>query len=339
MIGFPFIVWRAVVAHRQAETAQQDMITDRINKAVENLGATRVVREKTLKLSNASTPTHGAPTLGAATATLTSYLSGGAERDTHVENERLEPNLEVRIGAIYALERIAYDDLSFHIQIMEILTTYVRKNSAEKTRGNSSRPREDIQAIITVIGRRSEKQVRIEQNDLRKSALGYSPDLRGCNLQGIDFSYLNFSRCRFTDSAMERTNFFGAKIDKTVFAFCSLSGSTFRVNSAKGAQFYGADLSGHNTQIGEEIIKNAFLLTTNLHETNLRGLPIPQEVIDLCFGSEATGLPKALDIPPHWSFALYDKRPDYYSEWIKFRNNAPKYIYESATRAKRGHTT
>ncbi|NNF25071.1 MAG: pentapeptide repeat-containing protein [Rhodobacteraceae bacterium] len=39
------------------------------------------------------------------------------------------PNLEVRIGAIYALERIAQDSLRDHIQIMEILCAYVRENA------------------------------------------------------------------------------------------------------------------------------------------------------------------------------------------------------------------
>ena len=39
------------------------------------------------------------------------------------------PNLEVRIGAIYALERIAQDSLRDHIQIMEILCAYIRENS------------------------------------------------------------------------------------------------------------------------------------------------------------------------------------------------------------------
>ncbi|QBX99552.1 pentapeptide repeat-containing protein [Rhodophyticola sp. CCM32] len=39
------------------------------------------------------------------------------------------PNMEVRIGAIYALERIARENLDFHVQIMEILCAYIRENS------------------------------------------------------------------------------------------------------------------------------------------------------------------------------------------------------------------
>src|SRR5712691_8827678 len=39
------------------------------------------------------------------------------------------PNLEVRLGGIYALERIARDSPRDHWTIMEILTAYVRQNA------------------------------------------------------------------------------------------------------------------------------------------------------------------------------------------------------------------
>ena len=40
-----------------------------------------------------------------------------------------DPVLEVRLGALYALERTAQDSLRDHVQIMEILCAYVRTNS------------------------------------------------------------------------------------------------------------------------------------------------------------------------------------------------------------------
>jgi hypothetical protein len=48
-----------------------------------------------------------------------------------------KPNLEVRLGGIYALERIAYDSPRDHWTIMEILTAYVRQNARwiERRRG------------------------------------------------------------------------------------------------------------------------------------------------------------------------------------------------------------
>jgi hypothetical protein len=43
MIGAPFVVWRAVVAQKQVNVAEQGMITDRISKAVEGLGIEKEV--------------------------------------------------------------------------------------------------------------------------------------------------------------------------------------------------------------------------------------------------------------------------------------------------------
>jgi len=71
------------------------LITDRINAAVLGLGA-----EKKVKVTE----------------------------NGHVI-ERTEPNIEVRIGAILALERIAKKNLDVHVQIMEFLCTYIRENA------------------------------------------------------------------------------------------------------------------------------------------------------------------------------------------------------------------
>jgi hypothetical protein len=46
------------------------------------------------------------------------------------------PVIEIRLGAIYALERIAYESDQDYWAIIEILTSYVRKNSPyEKIKG------------------------------------------------------------------------------------------------------------------------------------------------------------------------------------------------------------
>jgi hypothetical protein len=38
LIGAPFVIWRSIVAQKQADIAEQGQIIDRINKAVEGLG-------------------------------------------------------------------------------------------------------------------------------------------------------------------------------------------------------------------------------------------------------------------------------------------------------------
>ncbi|PAV12500.1 hypothetical protein ASJ81_20330 [Methanosarcina spelaei] len=65
------------------------------------------------------------------------------------------PAIEIRLGGIYALERIANESEKDHWPIMEILTAYVRKNSPIEMAEIQEKVSLDIQAILTVIGRRN----------------------------------------------------------------------------------------------------------------------------------------------------------------------------------------
>jgi len=81
------------------------------------------------------------------------------ERFTRAIEQLGSEKLEVRLGGIYALERIARDSAKDHWPTMEVLTACVRENATRKEReaaeaGGADWPPADIQAILTVIGRR-----------------------------------------------------------------------------------------------------------------------------------------------------------------------------------------
>jgi hypothetical protein len=98
------------------------------------------------------------------------------ERFTRAVEQLGNPAMEIRLGGIYALERIANESDRDYWPIMEILTAYVREKSPEETIErikitysplkflvNDNEKNEklevtkmplDIQAILTVIGRR-----------------------------------------------------------------------------------------------------------------------------------------------------------------------------------------
>src|SRR5207247_10793863 len=69
--------------------------------------------------------------------------------------------LDVRIGGIYALERVARDSAEDHPTVMDVLAAFVREHLLEKwppqARNVGPRPtlRPDVQAAMTVIGRRT----------------------------------------------------------------------------------------------------------------------------------------------------------------------------------------
>lgn len=96
LLGAPFLIWGTVLRHQTVRWQKEGHMTDRISKAVEQLGA-----EKTVKKDGV---------------------------------EETRPNLEVRIGAILSLERIAQDSTTHdrgrdHVRVMEILCAYIRNNS------------------------------------------------------------------------------------------------------------------------------------------------------------------------------------------------------------------
>jgi hypothetical protein len=66
--------------------------------------------------------------------------------------------LELRLGGVYALERIAHDSEKDHWPIMEVLTAYVRENASYESTREPRQPPADIQAILTVIGRSARLQ-------------------------------------------------------------------------------------------------------------------------------------------------------------------------------------
>jgi Pentapeptide repeats (8 copies) len=86
---------------------------------------------------------------------------------------------EIRVGAIYALERIALDSKADHFRVMEVLTAYIRENAPwpKELAGFDLERRlpDDIQAVIAVIGRR---KIRNDRYLLNLSG----SDLRGAKL-------------------------------------------------------------------------------------------------------------------------------------------------------------
>jgi len=256
IIGTPLALIRVHTTERQTKTAEQGHITDRINKAVEGLGAEKMLKRQRKNLEGQLL-----------------YEDQPRKKETKkkidlkkpIMEEVTAPNLEVRIGAIFSLERIAKDSLRDHVQIMEILCTYVRQNSPAIAAINIARPklsnfqensmkaiipnlRTDIATALTVIGRRTPAQKKIET--LHPRGLF---SLHGCNLQrlegrdldfsGIDFSGswislsllydCDFTGCRFENSTLDGGAMIRCKLDEiyapqAVFKGRILHGSTFR---------------------------------------------------------------------------------------------------------------
>lgn len=220
VFGLPFLVWRSYVAHRQVQVAEQGQITERFSRAIEGLGATRVVKRAVEPYRREDAP---AETSGV--VDVTSYIGSG---------ELLAPNVEVRLGSIYALERVSRDSPEDFFQIIETLCAYIRGNISKSVLpGRDSS--EDIQAAINVIGR---SRYFIHRENDRSN---YIVEFHGCNFRRFNFegllfreaifkdckfldcnlSMLDASSCDFTKCEFDRSDFMGVLLSGAAFKDCS----------------------------------------------------------------------------------------------------------------------
>ena len=289
LMSAPLVIWRSWVAHKDYKVKEQGHITDRINKAVEGLGAEKTVKQ---------------------------IAEDGTAR------EFTQPNLEVRIGAIYALERIAQDSLRDHIQIMEILCAYIREN-APASNSNRDKPRTDIQIALTVIGRRSNNQVAIE------SIKGYRLDLSRVSLQGAsiigtfnkasfsgsnferalfdgNFDHANFSEAILSEATLSGMKFCNVDFSSSKLGFAKLNGSKFKDIHFKSTDFNSAKL---DLAAFQNVSFRLFQETENYNLT--------QGQIDSMFGDDTVRLPKGLNKPEHWpKEKLGERFDDAYDKWF-----------------------
>ena len=209
-----FIIWRIYIAQDKSSTAQEESISERLAKAVENLGAEPSII-KGAKLSP-------------------------------------EQNLKAKLGAIYSLERIAQESLRDHVKTMEILCTYIRKNSQadtaisppERIRISVAKWREsippigiDIQAAIDVIARRNDAQV------LNEISAKYTLDLHACNLQRVHFQQGKFDLANMEECHLDFAQMNSAELNGAVLNRATLNGTNLLEARLNGAELNGARLN------------------------------------------------------------------------------------------------
>jgi len=189
------------------------------------------------------------------------------ERFARATEQLGSERLEVCLGGIYALERIARDSEKDHWTIMEVLTAFVRKRAPwppEEPAPGRPRLHADIQAILTVIGR-------------RKRTYNNGEDL------ALDLSRTDLRKADLRRAHLEKANFNGA----------CLVDANLGAAHLETADFWDADLK--KTDLGAANLKGASLLRTDLRGTDLRGaIGLTREQIDRAITDAETMLPEYL---------------------------------------------
>jgi hypothetical protein len=145
--------------------------------------------------------------------------------------------------------------------VIEVLTAFVRENSYKKLaepeitaeRNNPTalleseeKPREDIQVIMTVIGRRfwtetERRQLNLKNVNLRGYDL-FQANLRGANLIGTDLSKVNLHRADLRGADLSEANLSRANLNNADLKEAVLRGTNFEYADLKDADLKDANL-------------------------------------------------------------------------------------------------
>src|SRR5215208_7038958 len=153
-------------------------------------------------------------------------------------NSNGEPKLELRLGGIYALERIANDSPERdYSTVMEVLTAYVRQNSSIPSKETNEatglkEPRADIKAVLDVVGRRQEDRVP-EQYRVR-------PDFRRISLSKSTLRRANLSKADLSGADLREANLSGANLREANLTWSDLTGAILTWSDLTGAGLQGA---------------------------------------------------------------------------------------------------
>jgi hypothetical protein len=310
LVGIGLLWWRTRSVHRQANAALQQS-------------------EAALQQANTAAQRHESQVEADREQQITESFGRAVDQ---LGSEKLE----TRLGAIYTLERIARESARDHWPIMETLTAFIRKRApwtperawlasgeeqvaAEEGRRRAySSPATDVQAALTVIGRRREEHERPDPTpagrfpdmypfDLRRL------DLRGTDLRGADLRGANLNRALLARSHLEDANltkahlrdalFFDEPLEQRTVADgrlrAHLEGATLICADLSGAIFWCTHLEG--ADLGSAVTNGASFKGAHLKGANLGGTEITEEHLASTFTDENTKLPRHVKPPPRRS--------------------------------------
>jgi hypothetical protein len=193
--------------------------------------------------------------------------------------------LDVRIGGIYALERIARDSAKDHPTVMEVLTAFIREHSREdrdpslreqwdpSEPDSAEPPRPDIQAAITVVGRRDAKRD-IQPVDFTRACLRgatlvqanlFRANLFRANLFRADLSGANLLRADLSGANLREADLTGGDLQ-----YASLGDANLECANLECAELTGADFTRAN--LHDVILTGAYLAGANFTDADIDGV-------------------------------------------------------------------
>ncbi|MDD1062591.1 pentapeptide repeat-containing protein [Streptomyces cocklensis] len=202
---------------------------------------------------------------------------------------------DVRIGSIYALQRIMQDSKRDQPAVVSVLSAYVRTHAPQPKKGEQGpqQPPDDVSvALATLVTRNTHYDgtammdlhdaylANMDLHDLdlhhavlidaslRGTNLTYA-NLSGADLLGADLTDAKLDDANMTNASLDKANLHGASLDKT-----NLHGASLRKASLYGATLVDIDLRTDMFLFFDTSLAGASLISVNLHGAYLRGIDL-----------------------------------------------------------------
>lgn len=201
-----------------------------------------------------------------------------------------DPSLSIRLGGIYAPERIAEDSERDRETIHKLLCAYLRENSPVNTDESVANPpmSADSAAAAAVVANVSQLavpgssafrvyfEVDLRRTNLSGARLGhaefYGADLTGADLtdadlQGAELSHATLNEVRLNSANLRGAQLRGTELDSAELRQANLFSSHLRHATLKNADLTGADL------------RQADLYMADVTKANLAGADVGEAVL------------------------------------------------------------
>ena len=218
----------APAAQLMAESAMRDSLTRVIEVIFIFWGATTVWRY----LQGLGTVIENSALTLAAAERTTFFAAQAGETQRYAAAIALlaSSQLEVRLGGIYALERLARESEADHGPIMEVLAATLRDHAAWIAGETvAAHLRADLQAIATVIGRRH---------------AAFDPGEGHIDLHAISLARVYLPGANLAGAFLYQTNLQGAILQNADLRGARLWNADLTDATLEGALLQGADLTG-----------------------------------------------------------------------------------------------
>jgi pentapeptide repeat protein len=216
------------------------------------------------------------------------------DRLTHAIDQIGHDKVDIRVGGIYALERLAKDSAPDRLVVSEILAAFIRAH-APWPAGHHTHPdphptpdvdqampwltdrKPDVRTAVLVLGRRTgiehDQRLPLRRVDLRRTNFYrgtlINVDFRDSNLAACFAGGVQWQSCRLNNVDLRKTRLNGAGLDGSTFDGAHLQGVELRGASLTNVSLRGANLTG--ADLRDTDLTNADLSGADLSGAKLKG--------------------------------------------------------------------